>query len=526
MSASNEKKTSQSRAFSGIADPKTAREARQRREEKRDNRIYLLIAIAFVVIGVVSITWKSGIVQKKATAVTINGTDYSAAEVQYYYKNAYQQFVSNYSSYLSYFGLDTSKNLKSQQCKMTSDGGTWYDYFVKEGLTTMSSVHALSDAADKANYKWTDTLQAQYDENLKSMKTAAKNYNYSLEQYIKAVYGNLVTLKTYEKEMKLGVLAQAYKTYYSDSLKYSNDDINTAYNKDPKAYDVVDYQSVKIDGLVSSSSDSSSSSSSKSTSTKTSTPTKAQKAAAMDAAKKSADEMLAAYQSGKTLTALAKNNSKASFTNGEAGTYDSSSVLMKWLFNNSRKAGDTAVLKDSDASAYYVVVFTKRYRNEYKTVDVRHILIEPATGTKQEGQDGYEAEQKKLKAAAKKKAEALLQQWKAGEATEASFAKLAKKNSEDTGSASNGGLYTQVYKNEMETAFNDWCFDSSRKAGDTGIVETSYGYHVMYYVGTDLPYWKVQVTKALKQKDYNAWYAKLTKNYTAKKHSFGLKYIG
>lgn len=523
MSASNEKKTSQSKAFSGIADPKTAREARQRKEEKRNNLIYLLIAIAFVVVAVISITWKSGIVQKKATAVTINGTDYSAAEVQYYYKNAYQQFVSNYSSYLSYFGLDTSKDLKSQQCKMTADGGTWYDYFVKEGLTTMSSVHALSDAADKADYKWTDTLQAQYDENIKSLKTAAKNYNYSLAQYIKAVYGNLVTLKTYEKEMKLGVLAQGYKTHYSDSLKYSSDDINTAYGKDPKSYDVVDYQSVKIDGLASTSPDSSSS---KSTGTKVPTPTKAQKAAAMDTAKKTADEMLAAYQSGKTLTALAKDNSKANFTNGEAGTYDSSSVLMKWLFNSSRKSGDTAVLKDSDASAYYVAVFTKRYRNEYKTIDVRHILIEPATGTKQEGQDGYEAEQKKLKAAAKKKAETLLKQWKAGEATEDSFAKLAKKDSQDTGSAANGGLYTQVYKDEMEAAFNNWCFDSSRKAGDTGIVETSYGYHVMYYIGTDLPYWKVQVTKALKQNNYNTWYAKLTKNYTAKKHSFGLKYVG
>lgn len=521
MSASNEKKTSQSQAFSGMADPKTAHEARQRKEEKRSNFLYLLIAIVFVAVAVVSIIWKSGIVQKKATAASINSENYSAAEVQYYYKNAYQQFVSNYSSYLSYFGLDTSKDLKSQKCNMSSDGGTWYDYFLKEGLTTMSSVRALNDAAEKANYKWTDDMQSQYDDNIKSMKTAAKNYNYSLEQYIKAVYGNIVTLKTYENEMKLGVLAQAYKTTYSDGLKYSDSDITSAYDNDTKSYDVVDYKSVKIDGSVATSTSTSSSKS-----TKASTPTKAEKTAAMNTAKASAVEMLNAYKSGKTLVALAKSNSKANYTNGEAGTYDSSSMLMKWLFNDSRKAGDSAVLKDSDNSAYYVVVFARRYRNEYKTIDVRHILIKTATGTKQEGQDGYEAEQKKLKAAAKTKAEALLKKWKAGEATEDSFAKLAKKNSEDTGSTANGGLYTQVYKNEMETAFNDWCFDSSRKTGDTGIVETSYGYHVMYFVGTDIPYWKVQVTNALKQKDYNTWYTKLTKNYTAKKHSFGLKYVG
>jgi parvulin-like peptidyl-prolyl isomerase len=527
MSASNEKKVSHSQAFSGVADPKTAREARQRKEEKRSNLLYLLIAVIFVVVAVVSITWKSGIIQKKATAATINDKNYSAAEVQYYYKNAYQQFVSQYSSYLSYFGLDTSKDLKSQKCNMTSDGGTWYDYFLKEGLTTMSSVHALNDAAAKADYKWTDDMQTQYDDNLKSMKTAAKNYNYSLEQYIKAVYGSIVTLKTYENEMKLGVLAQAYKTTYSDGLKYTTDEITSAYKDDTKSYDVVDYQSVKIDGSVSTASTSSSSSKSASSkSTKASTPTKEQKTAAMNTAKASAVKMLSSYKSGSTLVALAKNDKKATYTNGEAGTYDSSSALMKWLFKDSRKAGDSAVVKDSANSAYYVVVFTKRYRNEYKTIDVRHILIKPATGTKQEGQDGYEAEQKKLKAAAKAKAEALLKKWKAGDATEKSFSALAKKNSEDTGSAENGGLYTQVYKKEMETSFNDWCFDSSRKAGDTGIVETSYGYHVMYFVGTDIPYWQVQVTNALKQKDYNTWYTKLTKNYTAKKHSFGLKYVG
>lgn len=525
MSASNEKKTSQSQMFSGMADPKTAREARQRKEEKRSNLLYLLIAIIFVVVAVISITWKSGIIQKKATAATINGQNYTAAEVQYYYKNAYQQFVSNYSSYLSYFGLDTSKDLKSQKCNMTSDGGTWYDYFLKQGLSTMSSVRALNDAADKADYKWTDAMQSQYDDNLKSMKTAAKNYNYSLEQYIKAVYGNIVTLKTYESEMKQSVLADAYKTTYSDGLKYSDSQISSAYKDDTKSYDVVDYQSVKIDGSVATASTTASKSSS-SKSAKAATPTKAEKTAAMNTANASAVEMLNAYKSGKTLNALAKDNKKATYTNGEAGTYDSSSALMKWLFKDSRKSGDSAVVKDSANSAYYVVVFSKRYRNDYKTVDVRHILIKPATGTKQEGQDGYEAEQKKLKATAKATAEAMLKKWQAGDATEKSFAALAKKNSEDTGSAEKGGLYTQVYKKEMETAFNDWCFDSSRKAGDTGIVETSYGYHIMYFVGTDVPYWKVQVTNALKQKDYNTWYTKLTKNYTAKKHSFGLKYVG
>ena len=77
----------------------------------------------------------------------------------------------------------------------------------------------------------------------------------------------------------------------------------------------------------------------------------------------------------------------------------------------------------------------------------------------------------------------------------------------------------------MDTTFES-AVTSTQEHQVSGVVETSYGYHVMYFVGTDIPYWQVQVTNALKQKDYNTWYTKLTKNYTAKKHSFGLKYVG
>ena len=48
--------------------------------------------------------------------------------------------------------------------------------------------------------------------------------------------------------------------------------------------------------------------------------------------------------------------------------------------------------------------------------------------------------------------------------------------SADTGSNTNGGLYTEVYQGQMVTEFNDWCFDESRQPGDTGIVYNEGGY--------------------------------------------------
>ena len=37
----------------------------------------------------------------------------------------------------------------------------------------------------------------------------------------------------------------------------------------------------------------------------------------------------------------------------------------------------------------------------------------------------------------------------------------------------------------MVEDFNTWCFTEGRKPGDTDIVKTKFGYHVMYFVGSE-----------------------------------------
>ena len=119
---------------------------------------------------------------------------------------------------------------------------------------------------------------------------------------------------------------------------------------------------------------------------------------------------------------------------------------------------------------------------ELKSVDVRHILIYP------EGADGSniftEEFSEEAWAAGEETAKALLEQFLAGEQTEEAFAALANEHSQDPGSNQNGGLYEGVTEGEMVQAFNDWCFDESRQPGDTGVVKTEYGYHVMYFSGS------------------------------------------
>ena len=132
-----------------------------------------------------------------------------------------------------------------------------------------------------------------------------------------------------------------------------------------------------------------------------------------------------------------------------------------------------------------------------KYVDVRHILVSVEGGTTDaEGNTTYsDAEWETCRTAA----QAILDEWLAGDKTEDSFAALANEKSTDPGSNTNGGLYTDVMEGQMVQPFNDWCFDESRQYGDYGLVQTSYGYHVMFFVES-CPVWKVNAeTDLIKQ---------------------------
>lgn len=114
------------------------------------------------------------------------------------------------------------------------------------------------------------------------------------------------------------------------------------------------------------------------------------------------------------------------------------------------------------------------------TTDVRHILICPKGGT-EDAENGIvysdeEWEQCRMEA------QALLDKWIAEGGTEESFAQLAVEHTEDPGSQSTGGLYTDIRVGQMVEPFEQWCFDESRQYGDTGLVRTSYGYHIMFFV--------------------------------------------
>lgn len=141
---------------------------------------------------------------------------------------------------------------------------------------------------------------------------------------------------------------------------------------------------------------------------------------------------------------------------------------------------------DEEATAYFEE-HEEAYSDEgitrdSKTVDVRHILILPEGATLDTIRTDTFAEE--AWESARVQAQAILDGWIAGDGTEDGFAELANTHSVDPGSNSAGGLYTDVSQGDMVEAFDAWCFDASRQAGDYGLVRTELGYHIMYFSGS------------------------------------------
>ncbi len=141
----------------------------------------------------------------------------------------------------------------------------------------------------------------------------------------------------------------------------------------------------------------------------------------------------------------------------------------------------TEAMKKIDLTEKEIKDYYDKNAESYDNVTVKHILVLTSDSTTGEALTGAKLDEKK------KLAEDILSKAKSG----TDFESLVKQYSEDPGSKDQGGEYT-FGKGKMVKEFEDWSF--SAKEGDMGIVQTSYGYHVMKFI-------KKEVSTLEKQKD-------------------------
>lgn len=499
-----ERKAAEEPIISSRAQEEQAKEAKR----KRNTLIYSIIGVVIVILVAILLIWNSGIVQRNTKVAEINGEKVTAAQVAYYYYSNEVMYTANlYSSYGYTGSYNTSVSPKEQIITAEAAteygiveeyiGQTFHDYFLDIALRSLGEEQILLAAAKEAGYTLSDSGKDTVKAEMESLDDTLDSYlsyygaDMTRTAYLQMVYGKSMNESKYRTCIENAVLAdEFYDAYFNTLADYSDEELDAYYQDNKDTLDNVTYYWRQFDGTAADTTDAEGN---------TIEPTVEQEAAALAAAQAAADAALAEVKGN--LDAVKGNEDYTETTGILAST---SSFYYDWLVDAERQPGDATVLESSTGTSYYVVVFGERYRDETPTVNVRHILVEaknednPAT---EDVDESTEDPTDEAFAAAEQKAQALLDQWKAGEATEESFAALVAENSADTASINTGGLYERVYDGYMFDGFNDWIFDDARQSGDTGLVKntesTTQGWHIIYFVGNDAPVWETSARAGL-----------------------------
>ena len=508
MSASDKKKLRAAERAEKLTEKQLA-EQKEAKKLKLLTTVFVVVLAVMIcfaaVVGVTKTIENSGIREKKTVAVTIGNHEISNAELNYYYINSINTFYNQYGSYISLFGLDVTKPLNEQYVD-EANSKTWADDFIDNAVANAQSVYALNDAAAAAGFALTEEQKATIDTEITNLDLYALYYGYTQgEDYLRAMYGNSASVESYRNYVEMLTIADAYQNAYYEGLTYEDADLREAEADDYNAYSSYSYNYYYL------------------------ATSKFDDAAAAEAVAK---ELVAAGNTIEALdTAIAGLSINADVENASSIANDAvlstsiSSIYHDWITDSARKAGDVSYFANTSTSTdesgketttvngYYVVMFQSVNDNNFPLINIRHILAAFEGGT-YDSTTGLTTYSEEEKIAAKAEAQALFNEWKNGAATEESFAALANEKSDD-GDGTTGGLYENVYPGQMVTEFNDWCFDAARKVGDTDIVETSYGYHVMYFAGnSDVTYRDYMIESNLKSEALNTWYSDLVEATT------------
>ncbi len=180
----------------------------------------------------------------RGTALTMNGKEYSVEMCQIFFVSIYFEFLEQYGSYASMYGLDTSKGipgLVDQPCTYSEDG-TWYGYFLESTLYRMQQAAAMCDYAKANGIGFTEEEIKSMDTMMEAMEAAGLQEGFTdADDYLSSYYGEGVTAALYREYAEMMNLAnKAYSEYYR-SLEFTDEELDAhflemGYNEDQYQY--------------------------------------------------------------------------------------------------------------------------------------------------------------------------------------------------------------------------------------------------------------------------------------------------
>lgn len=455
---------------------------------------------------------KEGKYMNPASVVaTVDGQKISIGMYDYYYAS----IVSYYEQYASYgyYSLDTTKDY-SKQYTTDDDGNkiSWQKFFETEALKEVEQITTYYSKALEEGVTLTSAQKKTIDKQISTLKDSASQNDVSLDQYIKANFGTYCSEDTIRIMLEQYYLSANYKGKFKCETKVTDNDVDKYYNDHKNDYKKIEFY------YIASPYDATDDNS-KNESIKT-----AEKIMAKMKDKKSVialvPEVYSSYidsqvkssmEQDSTLTEKkAREEAVKSYESNVVTTVSGSDSpfddkMNTWLFSDDTKVGSKKYYIDESAGYIYIVLKTSKASvEEDETYTVRHILVAPESGSNSSSSTSEKTEYTDEQwAAAKKKADSILAKFNKTDKSEYEFAKLAEQYSTDSASTSSGsndsfgGLYESVTLGQMVPDFEKWSIDDSRKYGDTGIVKSDYGYHIMFFIN-DCPEYQSKIIAQIK----------------------------
>ena len=458
------------------------------------------------------------------------------AQMSYFFSTNYYSSVSANSSYYEYYGLDTSKTLKSQQYP---GGGTWYDYFMQSvAVPAVKQMLTLCEAAKAEGYTLTEDDRNSVDTAIVGIEEAAAEKGYSVANYVMNNYGVGVKLKDVRAAMELNQLAYSYYNHLMESFTFTEEDWNTYYSENEDSFQRIDYLSYSfslhdIAELYDTEDDDAAETTDATDAADTAAEEKhdhseyvpvVEKYADELASKKSADDFAAYIETflndvlyaseedeAARLESVQKDMKNVESTNVKYSEDDETLVKLFALGK-----GETYIEKDEENEEYTVYYITEpKYHEEYTTKNAYMIML---SGTSDEVTADLDEINKAL----------------SEDASAEKFAALAEEYSADSAAAANGALYENIGKTNFSSdEIVNWLFSDERKAGEyevfaedtsstTTTSDTVY-YYVIMYKDDGMVKWQYDADESLRSDAYSEKYKGFEEAYGGDKITADLK---
>lgn len=513
-------------SFDKVSEPKPT----QALDNPNDNKIVInkeplkFIPLAIFLAAVIAVVATFGVryytvpngkegkyMNPASVVATVDGQKISIGMYDYYYAS----IVSYYEQYASYgyYSLDTTKDY-SKQYTTDDDGNkiSWQKFFETEALKEVEQITTYYSKALEEGVTLTSAQKKTIDKQISTLKDSASQNDVSLDQYIKANFGTYCSEDTIRIMLEQYYLSANYKGKFKCETKVTDNDVDKYYNDHKNDYKKIEFY------YIASPYDATDDNS-KNESIKT-----AEKIMAKMKDKKSVialvPEVYSSYIDSQVKSSMEKDSTLTEKKAREEAvkSYESNVVttvsgsdspfddkMNTWLFSDDTKVGSKKYYIDESAGYIYIVLKTSKASvEENETYTVRHILVAPESDSNSSSSTSEKTEYTDEQwAAAKKKADSILAKFNKTDKSEYEFAKLAEQYSTDSASTSSGsndsfgGLYESVTLGQMVPDFEKWSIDDSRKYGDTGIVKSDYGYHIMFFIN-DCPEYQSKIISQIK----------------------------